>query len=258
MKLPEIGYSNQDFEWFSASNFDDAFKLGIKGFHVLTEKGRDIWLALHSKKFTEMNPKLKEFIEENNLSFKQDPATIKFQAVNLVINIKGLALSPHDLDLWQKKVGIQSRDVIQAVNKTEQWGLANFRPRKSSKQVWYYFPQPFKLAEVYLHKQPIKDPNNKTEKENQVVRIKRWIREHILDLDVSEWDIGHMDPLRSDKFVYQSRKYQRALKNKFKFDENGLVKCPTIEELKSNLDDYYSSKQELEELLYLLKRKLGK
>ena len=79
-----------------------------------------------------MNPQLKVFIEENNLSFKQDPNTVKFQAVNLAVNIKGLALTPHDLELWQKKVGIKSRDVIQAVNKTEQWGLANFRPRKSS------------------------------------------------------------------------------------------------------------------------------
>ena len=69
-------------------------------------------------------------------------------------------------------------------------------------------------------------------------------------------DIGHMDPANSPDFVYQSRKYQRPLKDRFKFDEHGLAKCPTIKELKTNFNEYYGTDAEAEELYLFLKSKL--
>jgi hypothetical protein len=256
MKLPDIGYSDRYFNWFSATEYDDAVKLDILGFHSLTELGREVWLSIHCDRFTQMNYLLQEFIESNDLSFdfvKTD--TLKFQIVNLLVNVRGLALTPQDLEAWKEKVNLKTRDVIQAANKTEQWGLANFRPKKGNK-TYYFIPQPFQLAKSYIEKQPIKDPNNLTEKENKVDAIKRWLRDTILSVPTKEWDIGHMDPANSPDFVYQSRKYQRPLKDRFKFDEHGLAKCPTIKELKTNFNEYYGTDAEAEELYLFLKSKL--
>jgi hypothetical protein len=256
MNIPAVGYSDKYFSWFSATEYDDADKLDIIGFHSLTELGREFWLSVHCENFSTMNHSLKDFIERNDLSFNlKDTQSLKFQIVNLLVRIKGLALTPQDLEAWKDKVNLKTRDVIQAANKTEQWGLANFRPKKGSK-TYYFVPQPFRVAKSYLVKQPIKDPNNQTEKENKVDAVKRWLRDTILSVPTKDWDIGHMDPENSANFVYQSRKYQRPLRNRFKFDEHGLARCPTIKELKANFNDYYSTQEEAEELYLYLKNKL--
>lgn len=257
MNIPAIGYSDKYFNWFSATEYEEASKLDIVGFHSLTELGREKWLFNHSHRFAIMHEGLRCFIEKNELSFDfEKTESLKFQIVNLLVHIEGLALTPQDLEAWKDKVQLKTRDVIQAANKTEQWGLANFRPKKGNVN-YYYIPQPFRIAKSYLLKQPIKDPNDLTEKENKVDAIKRWIRDTILSVPTNDWDVGHMDPENSAKFVYQSRKYQRPLKNHFKFDEHGLVKCPTVKELKANFSNYYSTKEEAEELYHYLQDKLN-
>ena len=257
MIIPAVGYSDECFNWFSATEYDEAAKLDIVGFHSLTEHGREKWLSNYGQQFSIMHEGLKDFIEKNELSFDfEKPNSLKFQIVNLLVKMKGLALTPQDLEAWKEKVKLKTRDVIQAANKTEQWGLANFRPQKG-KENYYYIPQPFRIAKSYLLKQPIKDPNDLTEKENKVDAIKRWLRDTILSVPTKDWDIGHMDPENSAEFVYQSKKYQRPLKNNFKFDQHGLVKCPTIKELKANFSNYYRTKEELEELYRYLQEKLN-
>ena len=88
MNTPDIGYSDKYFSWFSATEYEDANKLDIIGFHTLTEIGREVWLNYNCEKFSIMNPKLKVFIE-NKLSFNlQEAQSLKFQIVNLLQVLK--------------------------------------------------------------------------------------------------------------------------------------------------------------------------
>ena len=262
MELPTTGESNNIVNWVDATGDDHAAKFGLRGFHALTTVGRNLWLKAHPSLFENAVQELADFVAQHSLSFSCDnPQTLKFQLVHLAIAVPGLALTRDDLQAWVDRVELNSRDVIQALNKTEQWGLSNVRIKKGT-IVYYYIPRPFRLEVSHIDKRRcVTDPLSHEEKVRFVAGVKDMLRQSIINIPVEKWDVGHRDPRTKKELVYQANKYQRARRDRFKFDELGLVLCPTVEELSSNLSKYFPTEEELKTLAEAVekaRRKKGK
>lgn len=261
MKVDKIEEASESFEWIDVSTKEDSYTFGISGFFSLTARGRETWLIENfSRPFESPDKDLETFLNLNpSIKFSLNPENLSFQFVHLWLACSraNVALVRKDLNYWNAfmKFPEDSGDTIQLINKVNQWGLEDFRPRLG--RVTYYFcPFPLRVARAYNSKKKLEASGEYIEKSKQVAAIKDWLRKHIVNVPVEEWDQGHQSP-NSKVMVYQSRRYQRPLRNKFKFDDHGLVLCPTADELTKNFDNYYSTIEEAEELYHYLQEKLN-
>jgi len=186
---------------------------------------------------------------------------------------------------WFPKLNEDS-DVIQHVNKSGQFGLvsnsAKLRSPEGISTSYYWLRTPvrydprarFPKPNDYSH-QPVLpkcDCKVKTtqeekenlellkEKERAVHRVKDWHSKTFIEPPISEWTLeGHKDPFNKDLgTVAQPSAYNRQSKSKWKFDDYSMPKCPTVEHLKTRLDEFYSAREEKAELARVLLEDLAK
>lgn len=148
------------------------------------------------------------------------------------------------LDAFLSKINMESKDVIQAVNKTDQWGLVH----KTYLKKYYIIPRPFTYTSVHVNKR-IKFGGEITNdrKMEMVENTKAFLMKYYINVDNDQWDMGHVNPNGSNDAsnLIMQPPIQRAYRDNFKFDNYGLRLCPSASELVKNIGKYYT-KEEIE------------
>ncbi len=252
--IPPSGESNVYFEWVDFAN---------SGGHILTPRGREFLLA-QVDPYSELHPALVEFGRRYpRVRLPRRSNTIKFQAINLLVDFSPIAFTRDDLDAFFRNPKIlrvvdePPRDSIQSVNKSSQWGLNLDQLRRGGISA-YRISMPIPYIGTYVEKTRT-GAGNTGRNMRTVAAIKQYLRKNILDVPEESWQLGHRNPslpLEADNVVMQSPRYNQPRRDRFIFDEWGLVLCPTAAELSANLRRYYADDIELEHLLEAVKREL--
>lgn len=198
--------------------------------------------------FQEHDPDFLQFCHDNNIT-PPNLNSLKGQVIALLTHKNNLNkyVTREVLDQFLGYIGMTSKDSIQLVNKTDQWGLKHVSIKHEGEQ-FYQIPYPFEY--IGLHVEKRKKLVISGSKEDKVNHIKEWIKVNYLDVPHNEWQVGHKDPNKDDNseanLVYQPP-IQGRFRDRFKFDDTGLIRFPTIKELQNNPELYYT-KTELTEL----------
>ena len=171
-------------------------------------------------------------------------------------------------------------DVIQHVNKTGQWGLKHQHGNlhthdgKSVGHYWLREPLSFETA-AKLRSKGKRGENHftatlpacdcppvaaRTKSEVKAARDLSLERSKVIDylhrtwvaVPETAWTLeGHRDPDNKElhELIAQPQAYNRASRDKFKFDEYGLPWCPAVGYLIDHLTDFYPSLSERETIL---------
>ena len=174
-------------------------------------------------------------------------------------------------------------DIIQHVNKTSQWGLAHNSERLKTPNgeiVYYYWiAQPLEFVTPTSLRKPNVSQNFTTQIPSckcdltpnadfssldrdlaiERLRVNQFLIENFINVPLSDWTLeGHKDAQNKDLgTVAQPKRFNRSARDRWKFDDYGLTRCPSVGNLTSNLRDFYPSNDELAELLHALKKELG-
>jgi hypothetical protein len=214
----------------------------------LTDKGRRIMISRVTGIFDDTSPELYEFKKQNpDIKFNFDSnKSLKFQLVTLLILHPKIGFTREDLIAFIEKVELQSGDVIQAVNKTPQWGLKRWK-KSSEGKTFYSIPYPleFDNSKLKIRTGPIR---KLSEKEKQIDKFKSYINATFLEDE--DWHWGHRDPDNGNEagLVVQPAAYNRAHKDHYKFDQNGLKECPTASYLLQDPSRFYT-REEVEKIV---------
>lgn len=203
------------------------------------------------KKYTTYSDEFLSFCEENKIKIP-NINSLKGQVVALMTNSdnRNKFIDRELLDKFIMIVNMNSKDVIQAINKTDQWGLKS----ETIKRKYYTIPFPFVFVDIHIKKRTLPKLENRDDK---IDFIKEYLIYNYIDIPNDKWEIGHMDPndpdISEEKLVYQPP-IQGKFRDRFKFDNIGLIKFPTPQELENNFDKYYSEEEQKTILNILLKR----
>jgi len=201
----------------------------------------------------DLNPILTDFIQKYKLNpinkYKNGKITIKYVILSKMTNddvIKsGAWFSRKALDEELEKYGLVSRDCIQSINKTEQWGLGNPESRKVGRDIEYRFTYPFKFVDVHMKKRK-NYGSMSLNRDEEIDLIKENIKKDYLDVPNDKWELGHRNPDIEDSgpsnLVWQPP-IQGKYCNRYIFDSLGLMKHPTPKEISRNPLKYYSEDQ---------------
>jgi len=214
----------------------------------------------------ELNPILTEFIQKNNIKpinkYKNGKITIRYVVLSKMTNddvIKsGTWFSRKALEEELEKYGLVSRDCIQTINKTEQWGLGNPESRTVGRDIEYRFTYPFKFVDVHIKKRKI-NGSMSLNRDEEINLIKEIIKKYYWDVPNERWELGHRNPEIEDSspsnLVWQPP-IQGKTRDRFIFDSLGLMKYPTPKEIARNPLKYYSEEQ-LKELYDFLSNRFN-
>jgi hypothetical protein len=174
-------------------------------------------------------------------------------------------------------------DIIQHVNKTGQWGLkhnAEFLRSPSGDSVNYYwistplefttprelrkdgvpqnFTSPVPACDCLIELSEISEKNDR-DLVLERFRVIQYLSDSFLHVPVSDWTLeGHKDAQNKERgTVAQPKRFNRSARDRWKFDDYGLTRCPSVGNLIDNLRDFYPSNEELTELLQALKKEIG-
>ena len=174
-------------------------------------------------------------------------------------------------------------DAIQHVNKSSQWGLKHksetLRSPNGESVTYYYLSTPFDFTNPSTLRKPgtpqsfetliptckcqvlIEETPEITYRDLAIERLRvlEYLTDSFLNVPVSGWTLeGHKDAQNKERgTVAQPKKFNRSARDRWKFDEYGLTRCPSIGNLTDNLRDFYPSDEELNELLLALQNELG-
>ena len=152
------------------------------------------------------------------------------------------------LEKIMKDLEKYSKDVIQLINKTDQWGLVyETDSSKKKHDVHYRIPYPFRYTSVHVEKRKDftghfqdKDARNKA-----INAQKEHIKNYYIDVPNDKWELGHKDANKkdnTDKNLIIQPPIQGKYKDKFIFFD-ALTRMPSGKELskdiKSKKHKYY-------------------
>jgi hypothetical protein len=192
--------------------------------------------------YREHNVHLSKFAQDNNIRIPSI-ASASGQVLALLTDDKheDFLFTRAMLSAFIDKIGFQSSDVIQLVNKTDQWGLLH----KTYARKYYCIPRPFTYISIHVDKRrKFGSSLDANERNKRIHCTKEYLQKFYIDVPNEEWDIGHIDPFTcSDGNIVMQPPIQRSFRDRFKFDLHGLRLCPTIDELSSNPSKYYSDRE---------------
>lgn len=209
----------------------------------------------------------------------------EFHFYNLLLRIRPIALRRSDLTVLSRAFATsfqrhahpewfpvvdEDSDVIQHLNKTSQWGVKHHSadlPRyEDGKKKSHYWCEPESslvrsIRDNFKAKPQVVQPEipsckckgavlrpASAELLKEVLRVKEHLRRSHIDVDASDWTLnGHRDPTQQDgPLVAQPTSYNRAYKDKYKFDEFGLPEALTVSHLSKGdaLLKHYPSSEE--------------
>lgn len=239
-------------------------------FRRLTDEGRKEF----GKLITRLGPPhdwpapLKEFIEENNISSSAPGIRTSwdFHLNSILAAHPEYAFDRDDLVEFRRAYSgwylrrknevprpsqsslTRKGDSIQPVNKSGQWGLQHQTVYYKSRNHPYYtlrppftfLPNARKLRKTTLPDNATKEALVKRQQARIAQRVAPWF-----DTPWQEWDYGHASPDDPTPTVLQPRSYQRSLRDRFKFDDDGFVLVPTVKEIVNNSGKYYSTEEQM-------------
>jgi hypothetical protein len=248
-QIPAAGESNRWFQWISCGQAPSG------GLHVPTEHGCDL-IASMLLPFSDAVGEVGAFFGRHPEARQLGrPGTNAFQAVNLLVAIWPIGLTRASLNLifseWLPGRDARfraSRDPIQLVNKVSQRGIQDERVEgvvpAEGKTVVYRIPVPIRFTSLHL---AVRTGASPIDAAAQIERTKHWLQTNFIDVPASKWQVGHRNPALSDadpaNVVMQPPGYNRALRDRFIFDERGLIRCPTPTEFSARLRDYIVSEE---------------
>jgi hypothetical protein len=264
---------------------------------VLTELGRNILCAHISGSLppTSLSPDLVAALAVNTQV--NPPTSLNswsFHFLNVLWNLRGIALRRSDLNFikvaladsfknhphpeWFPKRS-EDDDIIQHVNKTGQWGLSKKSEAlkaPNGDSVTYYWldlPLTFELPRIQSPQNfTTQIPNCNCQPESghtpessdrdlslERLRVIQFLNDNFINVPLSDWTSeGHKDAQNKELgTVAQPKRFNRTARDKWKFDNNGLIICPSVGNLTSNLRKFYPSDDELKKLLAELTKELG-
>jgi hypothetical protein len=205
------------------------------------------------KKYTNYGEDFLSFCSVNGVKIP-NINTLKGQVVALMtspIN-RNKYIDRGQLEKFIKTIKMESKDVIQTINKTDQWGLKS----ETVNRKFYTIPFPFVYVSIHIKKRILPKLENRDDKINY---IKEYLTHNYLNIPNDKWEVGHMSPndpnITENKLIYQPP-IQGKFRDRFKYDNIGLIKYPTPQELSSNFDKYYTE-DEQKTIFNLLKKRLG-
>lgn len=164
-------------------------------------------------------------------------------------------------------------DIIQHVNKTSQWGLRHnsetLRSPAGDLVNYYWLTTPLEFCspsslrkkgviqnfETAIPKcecpdEEAGDPSEFVQERDlalERMKVLRYLTDTFLNVPLSDWTLeGHRDAQNKDRgTVAQPKKFNRSARDRWKFDDYGLTRCPSIGNLIANLRDFYPSDEEL-------------
>lgn len=203
------------------------------------------------------NPKLVEWAIEHNVNLPSRDGCINSTLLQEMTSEESISSGKwwnrKDMADALKKYNIESNDIIQSINKTDQWGLK--KPIKNGRKL-YRFEYPFIYVPVHVKKRKVQKVKPE-DKEKQIELIKENIKKDYIDVPIDKWQLGHKNPDLPDgtpKNLVWQPPIQGKYRDRFVFDSLGLMKYPTPKEIARKPSDYYSEGQLKELYDFLSKR----
>lgn len=180
--------------------------------------------------------------------------SLVFQALSLLVEIWPVGITrgglmsifsewvPRNLDGFRA-----SRDPIQLVNKASQRGIqdsrADYIVPDEGTAVVYRIPVPIRFTAMHL---ALRDGGELRPVE-EVAKIKEWMRKTFIEVPDEAWEKGHRNPdlpaSAEGNLVMQPPGYNGPLRDRFIFDERGLIRCPTPREFSKRLREYVGTEE---------------
>lgn len=273
--------------------------------YLLTPSGREILAGLIAAQppWTQYPETFVDAIGElgGGLRPGLDVASWQFHFINLLWRLRPLAFRRSDLAIMMRAMSVsmgrtrhrewfpdysEDADVIQAVNKSGQWGLAHqsFKAKvplengmaggashyytlagpltydRSNRKEGTFVQPPIPVCNCdtssWPDDPPIPPTNRALAAEREI--ILNHLKATWLNVPLSDWTLeGHRDPTNkaTSGLVAQPRQYNRKMQNTYKFDRYGLPSCPSVGHLLDRFDNFYPSDDEkVSILVYLLEQ----
>lgn len=215
-------------------------------FGRLTNEGRAVLLAWVGGPFTEHHPELLR-LKRKNEDLVITPGklvSMRAQALTLLAWFPQIGFTREDLAAFLEHIGRSSSDPIQTVNKAGQIGL-HIDVHRDGRDVFYNLPHPLRMDRSRLRVKLTSQIATDQTARRRSIEASRAYHQRFIDTPDANWDMGHADAsARDGRLVMQPAWYQRSRRDRFKFDDDGLVLCPSVDELASNASRYYSEEEQ--------------
>lgn len=133
-----------------------------------------------------------EFCDANNLKYPK-LNTGSGQALCAMLLTPGQHWTRKECNEFFKKNNIDTTDSIQLFNKHEQWGIKTSRERGK-----YYIVEPYTLSNKHKMRKNFTYDGTDEQKNTEIDKIKSTIKSDYVDIDNSEWQLGHKNPNSTD------------------------------------------------------------
>tara|TARA_R110002074_G_scaffold402039_1_gene602929 strand:+ start:1580 stop:2245 length:666 start_codon:yes stop_codon:yes gene_type:complete len=135
---------------------------------------------------------LLEFVKEHSLKIPK-LSTGNGMALSVMSHNPNKYWTRVETNLFVKKYGIKTRDSIQLFNKHEQKGI-----KSSSERGKNYLIYPYELSKKHKMRKDFKFDGTDEQKNIEINKIKSTISHDYIDVDNSEWQLGHKNPNITD------------------------------------------------------------
>ena len=98
-------------------------------------------------------------------------------------------------ELMVEKFNITTKDSIQLFNKHNQWGITTNSGTERGK---LYIMYPYALSNKHKMRKDFKFDGTEEEKNVEIDKIKSTIKADYVDVDNSQWQLGHKNPASTD------------------------------------------------------------
>jgi hypothetical protein len=207
-------------------------------------------ISLYTTKFEEYPSDFVAYAKEHGV----DPpllTSMRGQALALLSQpgVRGEKYVGRDeADQFFKNIGMDTGDSIQQFNKAT--GMKRMKMKGK-----YCLQYPFECDTTDLDKR--KGVAISGDRTSIINTIKDWWKKNLVEVPNEDWQIGHLDPTiddASEKNLAYQPPLQAKYRNRFKWDVYFHKMWPTGEELTTNLNDYYTEKEQ-RAILDALKKK---
>ena len=204
----------------------------------------------YTKKFKVYPLELEEFAKEKKIKLLSIES-MRGQALALMSQpeVRGKKhLGRDEAVKFFNNIGMGTKDAIQQFNKDTGFIRISMKGK-------YCLKYPFEHDLTHIDKR--KDVSINGDKNDMVNIIKAWYRKNLVDVPNDEWQIGHLDPTiddASENNVAYQPPIQAKYRDRYKYDKHFIKMWPTGSELVSNMNKYYTNKEQ-ENIYEVLKQK---
>jgi len=139
---------------------------------------------------TEYPSEFVEFCKENELT-PPSISTGNGKALSVMLKYKSNYWNRKSCDAFVAKFDIKTKDSIQLFNKHNQWGIQTNSGTQRGK---LYIVYPYCLSNKHKMRKDFKFNGTEEEKNIEINKIKSTIKHDYIDVDNSEWQLGHKNP----------------------------------------------------------------